>query len=98
MRYTIPTQAEVQGQAVVYAPVVLDVSSPRYVVILSVVLQRSFIVALGITEQEVSEAVSCVTAIEAEVALRVDEDVLDLLVQCPASTKLELMSTLGPGN
>src|SRR5579859_5015829 len=46
VRYAVPAQAEVQGQATRCAPVILNVSSPGNVVPQAVVLHREFVVAL----------------------------------------------------
>ena len=55
MRNAVPTQTEVQGQAVVYAPVVLNISGPGNVVPVAVILNSQLVVAGSRTQQEISE-------------------------------------------
>src|SRR5579872_1224131 len=109
VRNAIPAQPEVQGQAVVDAPVVLDVQGWRDVVPLTVDLVAIFCVLLGETHEVVSEVESArqrwgryasrrtgERPVKLEVALRVRERVLPLLVNRPAKAELQLMGALGP--
>src|SRR5207302_1336182 len=53
MRNAVPAQAEIQGQAAIYAPVVLNISCPRHVVPLPAILDSEFLIRAGITEVDV---------------------------------------------
>ena len=100
VRNAVPAQAEVQGQAVVNAPVVLDVGGPGNVVPVAVILNRELV--------DKSEAVpsrSRRSLFPVKLPLKVKpilaclaEQVLNLLVQRPAAAHLELMRALGPGD
>ena len=57
VRNAIPTQAQVESQLAVHAPVVLNVCGPRNVVPLAAVLDGEFLVSAWHTEQEVGEVV-----------------------------------------
>ena len=108
MRNTIPTQAEVERQAAVYAPVVLCISGPGNVVPLAGVLQASSDSGSG-AEQHVSEvvpaALACgqgassivrVTTVEGGTAHGSDRGILGLFVERPASAEFELVGAVGP--
>src|SRR5580692_1703014 len=62
------------------------------------VLHGQLLISIGIPEQEISVAVSGESAVEIVSALGLTEQILDLLVKCPAATKLKLMGSLGPGD
>ena len=96
VRNAIPTQAQVEGQLAVDAPVVLDVSGPGNVVPLTGVLDGEFLIAFGVAKQEVGEVVAGESTVKAETALGLTEQILRLLVESPAPTELELVSAVGP--
>src|SRR5262249_40061472 len=98
VRNPVPTQAEVESQAVVDAPVILDVKGPGSVFPVSGALQRVFGILLRVAEQEVREVVAGERSVEVVVTLGVLEPVLNLFVNGPTAAHLELVAALGPGN
>src|ERR1700694_40314 len=62
------------------------------------ILHCEFTVRVAIAEQEIREVVASVLAIEVERALGITEQVLDFLIEGPASSNFELMRALGPGD
>src|SRR5258707_264204 len=92
----IPAQAKVEGQPAIHAPVVLNVGSPRYVVPQAMVLHSKFLIRLGISEEEVSKVVTSKGPVKVESTLRLTEQILNLLVDRPAKSELELVGSLGP--
>src|SRR5713101_8367071 len=68
----------------IYAPVVLDIGRPRYVVPKTLILDCKFLIRLRISK--------------AESTLGLTKQILDFLVESPASTYLELVRSLGPRN
>jgi len=77
------------------AAVVLDIGSPGSVVPETVVLHGKFAVALGRAEQEIGEVISRERPIKTEGSLGRTEQVLNFLIDRPASSKPELMCSLG---
>ena len=98
VRHTVPAQAEVEGQSVVHAPVVLDVHCPGNVVPVTFVLHCEFCIALGSAKQVVGEVISCEGTIEVERTLGLAEEILHLLVDRPTRAEPELVSSLGERN
>src|SRR2546430_756665 len=58
VRHAIPAQAKVEGETIVYAPVVLNVRGPRNVVPVAMVLNCQLLIRDRRPEQETGEAVS----------------------------------------
>src|SRR5438309_1916559 len=79
-------------------PVVLYVSCPGDVVPFAAVLNSKLRIALGITEQVICKVVAGEGAVKAVCTLGRPEQVLDLFVNRPASSHLELVRTFGPGD
>ena len=101
VRSAIPAKAEVQGQAVGCAPVVLNIRGPGNVVPEAVVLHGKFLIALRQAEQEIRETVSAVrtcVAGEGECPLGRPKEILDLLIDGPAPAKPKLVRSSRPGN
>ena len=101
VRHSIPAQAEVQGQLVRRAPVVLNISTPGMVRPHTMVLDGKLLITGGGAKQEISEAISRVALIislEGECALGRSEKVLNLLVEGPAPAEFELVRAFRPGD
>ena len=98
MRSTIPPQAEIQSQAMIDAPVVLNVGGERNVVPVPAGFDRVFFILLGIAEQEIGKVVTGEIAVEVEIALRCWQNNPALFVKRPAESELKLVRALGPGN
>src|SRR5580692_12701986 len=108
VRDAVPTQAQVQGQPAVHAPVLLAIESPGNVVPLAAVLHRQLLIRVWQAEQHAGEAVSASgvgrascgpgskRVIEAETTLRLTEQVLGLLVKRPAPAEFELVGPMRP--
>src|ERR1700727_216751 len=96
MRNAIPTQSEVEGEPVVYAPVVLDISGGRDVIPMSTDLVSVLGIRLRVAEKEVSIVVTGKRTVEVKVALGVGESILNLGIQRPAESELQLVRALGP--
>src|SRR5262249_412519 len=84
VRNAVPAQSQIERQLSSCPPVVLNVSSPGRIVPESVILHGQFVVAFGCTEQEVREIASRERAVKAKGALRLPEQILNFLVECPA--------------
>src|SRR5713101_5121497 len=82
----------------IYAPVVLDIGRPRYVVPKTLILDCKFLIRLRISKDEVREVVASEGTVKAESTLGLTKQILDFLVESPASTYLELVRSLGPRN
>jgi hypothetical protein len=91
MRNAIPAQAEVQGEAIIYAPVVLRIDRRRDVIPVAGDLDAVLRIRLGVAEQEICVVVPRESAVEGEVAFGVGESILNLLVECPTEAKLQLV-------
>src|SRR5207245_2487433 len=98
MWYSVPPQPQIQGKPLGGAPVVLNIRGPRNVVPETVVLNRKLVIRLGVTQQEIRKVNPGVVIVEGEEALSLTEQILDLLIQRPTGTHLELVRSLGPGN
>src|SRR6185437_5213503 len=98
MRQTVPTQSEVQGQAMGCAPVVLNVSAIGIIIPLAVDLCTVLTVSRSKTEQIICEVIAGKPAVKAEASLCGGEGILTLFVDSPTAAELDLMSALGPGN
>ena len=61
-------------------------------------MHSEFVVAAGLAEKEIGEVQPGIATAEVKRALRVAKQVLDLLIDRPAATKLNLVRTLGPGD
>ncbi len=60
------------------------------------VLNRKLVVLLGVTQEEISKINTGIGVVEGEPPLSCAKKILDLLVERPAATDLELMRSLGP--
>src|ERR1700730_2416385 len=93
--HAIPPQAEIEGQLAVYAPVILSVRGPRYVVPKAVILDCEFAITLGIAKEEIGEVISGESSVKAKRTLCLAEEILDFLIDRPATSEFELVSSLG---
>src|SRR5882757_9673463 len=82
----------------VQAPVVLHISSIGKVVPVAAGLHRILLILLGITEEVVGKIIACEGPVELERALRISKVILNLFVDRPTETKLELVRALRQGN
>src|SRR5437879_7256504 len=98
MRNSVPPHTQVECQLARSPPVILEVGSPRNVVPESMVLDRKFVVAFGCPEQEISKVIPGEGAVKVERSLGRTEQVLDLLVERPASANFHLMASFRPGD
>ena len=80
VRNDFPTEAQVQRQPVIGAPVVGDIKRDGGGAGVRAVLQIQFVVALGVTQQEIGHRIAGKRAVETVVALRIAEDILVLSV------------------
>src|SRR5579864_1394525 len=81
----------------VHAPIVLHIGGPRDVIPLTAVLDGQFVVARSGAQQEISKVISGEVVVERERTLCVTKQVLNLFVEGPTPTHLELVCALGPG-
>src|ERR1700747_2131548 len=82
----------------IYAPVVLDVGCPRYVVPKTLILDCKLLILLRVAEKIVGEVIASECPVKGKAALGLSKQILNLLVESPASTNLELVRSLSPRN